>query len=120
MTPIFEHDDGAMDAIMYLAYLKDLASAVPALTGPEPMLSPEDRRALDALGPDLVARIVSGDVRPRPRSDPASDFIAPACQIAGAMNRGGQDGELTDAAREEMERKIKEIEEGDQKPGAAP
>jgi len=120
MTPIFDHDDGAVDAIMYIAYLKDLASAVPALTGPEPMLSPDDRRALDALGPDLVSRIISGDVRPRPRSDPASDLVAPGFQIAGAMHRGGEDGELTDAAREEMERKIREIEEGDEKPGAAP
>ncbi len=117
MTPVFDHDDGAMDAIMFLAYIKDLSNAVPSLTGPEPLLAPEDQRALDALGPNLAGRIVAGEVRPRPRSDLGTDSVAPACEIAGAMNRGGEDGALSAAAREEIERKIKELEEGDETSG---
>jgi hypothetical protein len=119
MTPAYDQDDGAMDAIMFLAYLKDLSSSVPSVTGPEPTLAPEDQRALDALGPDLAARIVAGQVRPRPRSDPATNSVAPSRQIAAAMNRGGEDGKLSDAAREEIARKIKELEEGDEKQGPA-
>jgi|SRR5579862_3938623 len=119
MTPAYDQDDEAMDAIIFLAYLKDLSSSVPSVTGPEPVLAPEDQRALDTLGPDLAARIVAGQVRPRSRSDPAADSVAPACQMSAAMNRGGEDGNLSDAAREEIERKISELEEGDEKQGPA-
>jgi hypothetical protein len=51
-------DDRAIEAILVLACLEDLARDVPSLTGPEPTLDLEDERALDDLGPDLVRRIL--------------------------------------------------------------
>jgi hypothetical protein len=70
-----EHDDGreerALDALIVLALLSaEGEEGLPDLDGPEPSLSVEDRRALRALGPDLVKRIVRGEWRGRPRRGP--------------------------------------------------
>lgn len=54
-------DERALEAILVLASLEDLARDVPSLTGPEPTLDPEDERALEDLGPDLVRRILEED-----------------------------------------------------------
>ena len=51
-------DDRALDALLFLALLEDVARKAPSLSGPEPELDPADQRALDALGPDLVRRIL--------------------------------------------------------------
>jgi hypothetical protein len=112
-----DHDDGALDALMFLAFFDESARQMPKLTGPEPELAPDDQAALDALGPDLVMRVLSGQVKPKAQPDSSTISSAPGLRIATALNRGGEDGELTDAAREEMERKIKELEEGDGNPG---
>jgi hypothetical protein len=65
-----EREDRALDALIVLALRKDLRAVYlddldelddledPLdLDGPEPVLSAEDERALDALGPDLAERI---------------------------------------------------------------
>jgi hypothetical protein len=51
-------DDRSIDAILFLALLEDVVRDVPSLSGPEPELDAADQRALDALGPDLVRRIL--------------------------------------------------------------
>lgn len=55
-------DDRALDDLLFLALLEDVARRTPSLSGPEPELDVADQRALDALGPDLVRRVLDGDV----------------------------------------------------------
>ena len=52
--------DKALDERLVQALRGDLPEVPepPDLDGPEPVLSDEDRQALDALGPDLVARLL--------------------------------------------------------------
>ena len=110
MTPVNDHDDGALDALMFLAFLDETAQKMPQISGPEPDLDAEDQRALGALGPDLVARVLAGQAPP-PRAAPAPRPASPGgLRLSAAMNRGGPDGEITRAAREEMERKMRERE----------
>jgi hypothetical protein len=59
--PLNGRDDRALDALIVLAFLEPLTGEVPSLSGPEPELDPEDERALDGLGPDLVRRILGED-----------------------------------------------------------
>jgi hypothetical protein len=61
----------------------------------------------DTLGPDLVDRILSGEWKPKTRKRKKRNRSG--LELAGSMNRG--DGELSDEARAEIERKIREIEE---------
>ena len=56
--PMTGLDDRAFDALLELAWLRDVELDVPSLSGPEPELDPADQRALDALGPDFVQRIL--------------------------------------------------------------
>jgi hypothetical protein len=58
----------ALDALIVLALRGDLAPDFiqPLPEDAERFLTPEARRALKALGPDVVARIVRGEVRHRP------------------------------------------------------
>jgi hypothetical protein len=56
--PLNGQDDRALDALIVLAFLEELTRGVPVLSGPEPELGPADQRALEALGPDLVRRIL--------------------------------------------------------------
>ena len=55
-------DDRALDALLFLTFLEEVAREAPSLSGPEPELDPADQRALDALGQDLPRRILGGDV----------------------------------------------------------
>lgn len=83
----------------------------PGVAMPDTALDDDDRQALDALGPGLVSKIISGAWRPRsdrPRSArPGASWPGP--QLAGSMHRGDDESELTDRAREEIERKIREL-----------
>jgi hypothetical protein len=71
------------------------------------LLTPKGQRALEALGPDVVARVVRGRVRrkPRRRRRPRQDRN----RVGGSFRCGGT-GILTDQAREEMERRLRELE----------
>jgi len=116
MTTPHERDreEEALDALIVAAFRSDQSKEEDDLdlTGPEPRLSTEDERALAALGPDVVARILaggsrhSGDHRPGAPRPPVQEP-----ELAGAMNRGEEDVEITKDAREEMERKVHEHEE---------
>jgi hypothetical protein len=55
-------DDRALDALLFLTFLEEVAREAPSLSGPEPELDPADQRALDALGPLLPKRILDGGV----------------------------------------------------------
>jgi hypothetical protein len=106
--------DRFLDALIVLALRGELAEDdLPDLDGPEPVLSDEAQRALDALGPDLVARIVRGDWRPRRRPRRPGRVSDGPLGRTGTMHRG-QATELTDKAREEMERKVRELEAEDE------
>lgn len=82
---------------------------------PESALTDEDREALDSLGPNLVNRILLGAWGPSSTrsSSAARPHEVPEPELAGALNRGGEDGELTDAAKKEMERKRRELDDKD-------
>lgn len=56
-------DDRALDELLFLALLEEMARDVPSLSGPEPELDAADQRALDALGPDLVRKILEEEGR---------------------------------------------------------
>jgi hypothetical protein len=87
-----------------LALRGDLAVefGVPLREGVERCLTDEDKRALDALGPDLVGRIVRGEVPHRP-----------------LRRQGSGDGGLSDRDEEEMERKVREQEAREREAGDA-
>lgn len=61
-TLMSEHDGQDLDALLLVAFLEGWLSDVPPLTGPEPELDPADQRALDALGPDLIRRLLQEDL----------------------------------------------------------
>jgi hypothetical protein len=106
--------DRILDVLIVLALCGETGDEdLPDLDGPEPVLSDEHQRALDALGPDLVARIVRGDWRPRRRPGRPGRVSDGPPGGTGTMHRG-QSAELTDKAREEMERKVRELEAEDE------
>lgn len=53
-------DDRALDAVLVWAFLDGLLE-VPSTLGPSPELDPADERALAALGPDWVKRLLEED-----------------------------------------------------------
>jgi hypothetical protein len=111
-TPDEQHrEEQALDALIVLALRPDLAGDPPPdLGGPGPALTEEDRRALAALGPDLAALIAAGVWEPRPtrkrRKAPRRGR-----ELTGSLHRAQEEGELTEEARAEMERKVRELDE---------
>lgn len=73
-------------------------------------LTEEDRKELGSLPSDLVSRLLGGEQFNSKRSDENADAAdADADELlATAMNRNGDDSDLTDKAREEIERRIRE------------
>lgn len=69
-----------------------------------------DPQALDPLKPDFVDRLLAGEWKPKHRRRKKRRRTG-SSELAGAMNRGDAIGELTDEVKEEIERKIREIEE---------
>lgn len=109
-----EREERALEALIVAAFRQDDCQIEDPLeiAGKESALDEDDRRALDDLGPDLVARIVAGSRAPRREGGTASrpGVRQVERELAGSMNRGGDD-ELTEQARQEMERKVREIED---------
>jgi hypothetical protein len=88
-----EREEQALDALIVAAFRQDPDEdyALLDINAPEPLLSEEDNRALDALGSDLAVRIVAGW---RPSSKDKGDDTAvdePELLVAGAMHRGGDE-----------------------------
>jgi hypothetical protein len=51
-------EERALEAVLVLACLENIAEDMPDLWGPEPVLDPSDEQALQELGSDLVRRIL--------------------------------------------------------------
>jgi hypothetical protein len=102
--------DEALDELLIEALGGDLSEVPepPALDGPEPVLSDEDRQALAALGPDLVARLLKEERRRRARR--ARKSRRSRRELTGSLPRTEGEGDLTDKAREEIERRAGELE----------
>jgi hypothetical protein len=114
-----ERDQRVLKALMFLLFHLDQAEDVAPLPdpdGPEPVLSPEYQEALDALGPDLVQRLSRQLKRSRANRRRNAHGTARRNEptLTGSMHRGGKESKLTDEARAEMERKIRELEEQEQ------
>lgn len=102
-----EREERALDALIVAALRVDLGEVPPPPDGGTPELLEDDRRALDALGPNFIKRLLSGQTssqRPPKRN-------VDRRELATAMNRGDEDGELSEEARKEMEHKVKDHEE---------
>ncbi len=110
-------EDRALDALIAAAFRQEPCEdlTLEELRRLESALSDEDKAALAGLGDDLAERIAAGLWTPRSRPG-GEDVGAGSCaeELAGSMHRGDEGGDLTDAAREEMERKLRELEEGEQ------
>jgi hypothetical protein len=107
-TPDDQHrEERALDALLVLALRPDLTE--------------EDRRALAALGPDLAERIVAGTWRPR-RPGPGARRKARrrGRELTGSLHRAGEETDLTEEARQEMERKVRELDEEEKEGGSRP
>ena len=113
-TPEQDREEEALDALIVAAFRNGQGKEDDELdlTGPEPRLSEADERALAALGPDVVGKVLAGGHASRStkvsRTDPARE---PDLELTGAMNRAEEGAEISQEAREEMERKIREHEE---------
>ncbi len=113
-----EREDQALDALIVAAFRQEPCAEddVKEMLAAEAYLSAEDRQALEALGPDLVAQILGGAWQPggapAQTGRESADVAEP--ELAGSMHRGDEESEITDAAREEMERKLRELEEDDE------
>jgi hypothetical protein len=109
-----EREDQALDALIVIALRQDRDGVPPPdLAGPEPALSPEDQAALDQLGPDLVRRLVRRVRQGRaagPGKEAGKKDRRPKPHLAGSLHRGDE-AELTEQARQEMERKVRELDE---------
>jgi len=115
-----EREDRALDALIVLAFRPELRQDVPLpdLTGPAPELPPEYQRALEALEPGLVQRLrrrlEASQPRTSRRGPRSSETGRP--RLTGSLHRGEEEGQLTDQAREEMERKVRELEGREEEP----
>jgi hypothetical protein len=85
----------------------DLAADLPLPEDAVRLLTPEDWRALEALGRDLVARSVRGEVRRKPRRRRQR---RPGRARVGDSFQCGGTGILTDQARAEMDHKVRDLE----------
>jgi hypothetical protein len=111
-------EDKALDALIAAAFRQEACEdlTLEELRRLESALSDEDKAALASLGDDLAERIAAGLWKARSGADDdGAGSESCAEELAGSMNRGDEEGDLTDAAREEMERKLRELEEGKDK-----
>ncbi len=86
------------------------AGTLPDLATPPPPLTKEDQEALDALGADFIAQILAGTWKPRRRRWRQRPAREAEQELAGAMQRGPEEGELSEQAWEEIERKIHDLD----------
>ena len=115
-----DREEQGLDALIVAAFRQEPGEEKVFfdLNTAEPILSEEDDQALNALGSDLAARIVAG-LRPvsGDRED-CEDLDEAELLVAGAMHRSSEEGDLSDRARDEIERRIQELEANS--PGSLP
>lgn len=105
-----EREERALEALIVAAF--HLSPEDPTSFDDPHVLSEEDRQALDALGPDLIDRVLKGQPAPRPAR---KGTVSPAPQLrpeAAALHRG--DEQLTPGAEEEIERQRRKLLSGDE------
>jgi len=103
-----KREERALDALIVAALRADIGKVPPPPDQGFPDLTEEDRRALDALGPDFIKRLLAGQ---QPSERPSERESVQRELTSASMHRGGDEGKPTDKAREEMEQRIKENEE---------
>ncbi len=105
-----ERESAALDALAAAAFSQDLCDEdADDLQRLSATLTPEDRAALDASSKDRLAKLFGGGL-PKPKA-----AKRPTGNLATALNRADEDQELSEAARQEMERKVREAEEAERK-----
>ena len=103
-------EDDALDALIVGAFCTDNCENVDKEIPAKVTLDEEQIRALDALGPDLVDRIIAGTWQPRDAAPKGRQVRRPGKLAATALNRGeAEQDELSEKARE-IERKVREAE----------
>lgn len=113
--PIPEREGKALDALIVAAFRlqQDLQADRGAPCAPPPELLPEDQAALQALGPDLVQRIISGSYRTSMSAAAESSSINECHWAAGALYRGGSEEDLSEQARKEIEEQLRKLDDDD-------
>jgi hypothetical protein len=113
-----DREQKALDALIAAALRQDPCAEddFRKLKAAAQSLTPEDRQALDTFDAALVARILAGTWRPRSAAGEKTAVPEHPAEeeLAGSMHRGDEGGELTDAAREEMEQKLRELKDEDE------
>jgi hypothetical protein len=99
-----DREGKALDAIIGSAFMQDSCDIDDAeIDQLAKSVNEVDRNGLDkALGSDFIASLFAGVQKPAKQQRQ---------QLATAMNRSDDDGPLSDKAKEEIERKIREAEE---------
>jgi hypothetical protein len=128
MATSSEHtnEERALDALMAAAFRpEDVERPVSEeearriLENP-PALSPEDEQVLAAMGPDFVEKLLKSAEAGCPGAEGAHEALDAEIEEAyAAMNRGREGSELDEKAREEIERKRRELL-GEPEPEAGP
>ena len=116
-------DDDSLDALIVLVLTE--SSVVPEELQPDDdcdaFLSWEDRMALEAIDDDLVDQILAGEwqspLRPRRSTREHRDGRR---ELAGALNREGEDSDLPDEVRDAIEQRIRELDEEDKRKDNVP
>ncbi|MCB9950008.1 MAG: hypothetical protein H6824_03415 [Planctomycetaceae bacterium] len=116
MNSELDREDQALDALIAAAFRQEDSGDLDmeALKKAKRFLTAEDRQVLEKLGDDFVERVMNGTRESKATSIWKESETLHDEELASAMNRGDED-DLTDAAREEMERKLRELEDADDK-----
>ncbi len=114
MNSDLNREDQALDALIAAAFRQEDFGDLDmeALKKAERFLTAEDRQVLENLGDDFVERVTNGTWESMATSTWKEPESVHDEELAAAMNRGDED-DLTDAAREEMERKLRELDDAD-------
>jgi hypothetical protein len=105
-----------LDALLMMTLPGDLAADLPLPEDAARLLTLKGRRALETLGPDVVTRVMRGGVYRKPRR---RRQWRQGCDRPGGSFRCGGTGILTDQARAEMDRRVRELEAREREAAAA-
>lgn len=112
-----EKEERALNALIAAAFDQDPCDEDLAdLQKYAASLSDEDRAALSRADANLIDSLFKGEpARASPQRQRRQKV-----GLVGAMNRADEDTELTDAARKEMEQKLREADQADESDEAKP
>ena len=118
MATSSEHtnEERALDALMAAAFrVEDVERPVSEeearrMAESQPALSPEDEQVVAAMGPDFVDRLLESAEDRNPGIEKLGKSLDVEIKEAyAAMNRGREGNDLDEKAREEIERKRREL-----------